>query len=67
MRCICGHPRAWHRTTELVRLVRQDCGSCHGLRLTGVRIVSAVRCAPPANVPTTVEPTLTLSLIGAAA
>lgn len=26
-----------------------------GLRLTGVRIVSAVRCAPPANVPTTVE------------
>jgi len=23
------------RTTELVRMVRQDCGSCHGMRLTG--------------------------------
>lgn len=23
------------RRAELVRLVRQDCGSCHGLRLTG--------------------------------
>ena len=23
------------RQVELVRLVRQDCGSCHGLRLTG--------------------------------
>lgn len=23
------------RQTELVRLVRQDCGSCHGMRLTG--------------------------------
>lgn len=23
------------RARELVRLVRQDCGSCHGLRLTG--------------------------------
>lgn len=23
------------RQRELVRLVRQDCGSCHGLRLTG--------------------------------
>jgi cytochrome c55X len=23
------------RQTELVRMVRQDCGSCHGLRLTG--------------------------------
>ena len=21
--------------TELIRLVRQDCGSCHGMRLTG--------------------------------
>lgn len=23
------------RQSELVRLVREDCGSCHGLRLTG--------------------------------
>jgi cytochrome c55X len=23
------------RRAELVRIVRQDCGSCHGLRLTG--------------------------------
>jgi cytochrome c55X len=23
------------RAAELVRLVRQDCGSCHGMRLTG--------------------------------
>jgi cytochrome c55X len=23
------------RQAELVRIVRQDCGSCHGLRLTG--------------------------------
>jgi cytochrome c55X len=23
------------RQAELVRLVRQDCGSCHGMRLTG--------------------------------
>jgi cytochrome c55X len=23
------------RQSELVRLVRQDCGSCHGMRLTG--------------------------------
>lgn len=23
------------RTAELVRLVRQECGSCHGMRLTG--------------------------------
>lgn len=23
------------RASELVRLVRQDCGSCHGMRLTG--------------------------------
>ena len=23
------------RATELIRMVRQDCGSCHGMRLTG--------------------------------
>ena len=23
------------RATQLVRMVRQDCGSCHGMRLTG--------------------------------
>lgn len=26
---------ASHRQQQLVRLVRQDCGSCHGLQLTG--------------------------------
>ena len=26
---------ALERERELVRMVRQDCGSCHGLRLTG--------------------------------
>ncbi len=24
-----------HRQQQLVRLVRQDCGSCHGMKLTG--------------------------------
>jgi cytochrome c55X len=35
-------PPAWGQTApdatrqrELVRMVRQDCGSCHGMRLTG--------------------------------
>ncbi len=35
-------PAAWaqaepdaQRQRELVRMVRQDCGSCHGMRLTG--------------------------------
>lgn len=28
-------PSAMRPQAELVRLVRQDCGSCHGLRLTG--------------------------------
>lgn len=28
-----GVPAA--RAAELVRIVRQDCGSCHGMRLTG--------------------------------
>ena len=31
---IAGEPDAV-RQKELVRLVRQDCGSCHGMRLTG--------------------------------
>lgn len=26
---------AWEREQALVRMVRQDCGSCHGMRLTG--------------------------------
>lgn len=26
---------ATHRQRELIRMVRQDCGSCHGMRLTG--------------------------------
>ena len=28
-------PPTTQRQQELVRMVRQDCGSCHGLRLTG--------------------------------
>lgn len=28
-------PPGPERQKELVRLVRQDCGSCHGMRLTG--------------------------------
>ena len=28
-------PPTAQRQQELVRMVRQDCGSCHGLRLTG--------------------------------
>ena len=28
-------PPSAQRQQELVRMVRQDCGSCHGLRLTG--------------------------------
>mgnify|MGYP001791555218 CR=1 FL=1 len=32
--CMAGEITPEH-ATRLVRLVRQDCGSCHGLRLTG--------------------------------
>lgn len=28
-------PPAPERAAQLVRMVRQDCGSCHGMRLTG--------------------------------
>jgi cytochrome c55X len=34
----CAHAQAEPdaaRQRELVRMVRQDCGSCHGMRLTG--------------------------------
>lgn len=38
------------RQAELVRLVRQDCGSCHGMRLTGglgpALTAEAVRAVP---------------------
>jgi cytochrome c55X len=27
--------RTLRRQRELIRMVRQDCGSCHGLQLTG--------------------------------
>jgi cytochrome c55X len=41
------------RQAELVRMVRQDCGSCHGLRLTGglgpALTPTALRDMPPAN------------------
>ncbi|MFT3780270.1 MAG: cytochrome c [Ottowia sp.] len=30
-----GETPAPARQAELVRMVRQDCGSCHGIRLTG--------------------------------
>jgi cytochrome c55X len=30
-----GTVQAGGREDELIRLVRQDCGSCHGMRLTG--------------------------------
>ena len=40
--CLCLLPPAFAqaapdaaRQRELVRMVRQDCGSCHGMRLTG--------------------------------
>lgn len=32
--CAAGEPDA-ARQAQLVRMVRQDCGSCHGMRLTG--------------------------------
>lgn len=32
---VAASPLAASRQAELVRLVRQDCGSCHGLRLKG--------------------------------
>jgi cytochrome c55X len=32
--CAAGEPDA-ARQRALVRMVRQDCGSCHGMRLTG--------------------------------
>jgi cytochrome c55X len=32
--CAAGEPDA-ARQRQLVRIVRQDCGSCHGMRLTG--------------------------------
>ncbi len=30
-----GEPPTPERQRELVRMVRQDCGSCHGMHLTG--------------------------------
>jgi len=39
------------RAAELVRMVRQDCGACHGLRLTGglgpALTPQALRAIPP--------------------
>lgn len=35
MAVAAGEAPAPERQRELVRLVRQDCGSCHGMRLTG--------------------------------
>jgi len=46
------------RQTELVRMVRQDCGSCHGMRLTGGLGPALTREAladkPPASMATTI-------------
>lgn len=47
-------------TAELVRLVRQDCGSCHGLRLTGglgsplTASALAARALPPEAIEATI-------------
>lgn len=32
---VCASEPSGERKQELVHLVRQDCGSCHGMRLTG--------------------------------
>lgn len=32
---VVAQPVSIQRQQELVRVVRQDCGSCHGMRLTG--------------------------------
>jgi cytochrome c55X len=32
---LAGSTLSQQRQTELIRLVRQDCGSCHGMQLTG--------------------------------
>ncbi len=46
------------RQTELVRMVRQDCGSCHGMRLTGGLGPALTREAladkPPASMAATI-------------
>ena len=46
------------RRTELVRMVRQDCGSCHGMRLTGGLGPALTREAladkPPASMAATI-------------
>ncbi len=51
-----GMPAA--RQAELVRLVRQDCGSCHGMRLTGGLGPALTREAladkPPASMAATI-------------
>jgi cytochrome c55X len=31
----CGAPQEPGRQQQLVRMVRQDCGACHGMRLSG--------------------------------
>ncbi len=33
--CVAAQSIPPPRQAELVRMVRQDCGSCHGMRLTG--------------------------------
>ncbi len=46
------------RRTELVRMVRQDCGSCHGMRLTGglgpALTREALAAKPPASMAATI-------------
>lgn len=46
------------RTAELVRLVRQECGSCHGMRLTGglgpALTPEALADKPPASLAATI-------------
>jgi cytochrome c55X len=46
------------RQREIVRLLRQDCGSCHGMRLTGglgpPLTAQALRDKPPASLTATI-------------
>ena len=46
------------RAVELVRIVRQDCGSCHGMRLTGGLGPALTRAALAGKPPTALAATI---------
>ncbi|MDR1968828.1 MAG: cytochrome c, partial [Burkholderiaceae bacterium] len=46
------------RQIELVRLVRQDCGACHGMRLTGGLGPAVTAQALPGRTPDSVSATI---------